>query len=388
VRRLVLVVLAVLALGGCSSDESAPVETTGTDTVLTTTEDGTTTGETTADAAPGAPRVRLVRVTNDVSAPTHMAAAPGEPGRLYVVEQEGRIVILERRRVLSRPFLDIVDLVQSGGEQGLLSVAFHPDYESNRLFYVNYTDVDGNTRVVEYRARGERDPARVRELLFVEQPYSNHNGGQLAFGPDGRLYVGMGDGGGAGDPEDRAQNLGDRLGKLLSVDVADPGARWRMEAYGLRNPWRFSFDRLTDDLYIADVGQGAWEEIDYLPRGSAGLENYGWDVFEGNEMFEDEEPNPRGRLVPPILQYSHDEGCSVTGGFVYRGEAIPSAYGHYFYGDYCSGLVWSFAARDGKATDEKRHSFQVESLSSFGEDLDGELYLLSLDGEIFRLAPA
>jgi glucose/arabinose dehydrogenase len=386
VRGVVFVLAAALALGGCSSDESAPVETTGTGTDTETTDDDATT-EMTTDAAQGAPRVRLVRVSNDVSAPTHLAAAPGEPNRLYVVEQEGRIVILERRRVLSRPFLDIVELVRSGGEQGLLSVAFHPDYEGNRLFYVNYTDVDGNTRVVEYRTRSGRDPARTRELLFVEQPYSNHNGGQLAFGPDGRLYVGMGDGGGGGDPENRAQNLGDRLGKLLSVDVADPGASWRIEGYGLRNPWRFSFDRLTGDLYIADVGQSAWEEIDLLPRGSGGLENYGWDIFEGNETFEEEEPNPRGRLVPPILQYSHDEGCSVTGGFVYRGEAIPSAYGHYFYGDYCSGFVWSFAVRDGKATDEKRHPFQVESLSSFGEDLDGELYLLSLEGEIFRLAP-
>jgi glucose/arabinose dehydrogenase len=387
VTRLALVVAAVFALGGCSSDESAPVETTGTDTGPTTTEDGTTTAESTTEAAQGAPRVRLVRITRDVSAPTHLAAAPGEPDRLYVVEQEGRIVILERRRVLPRPFLDIVERVRSGGEQGLLSVAFHPDYESNRLFYVNYTDVDGNTRVVEYRARSGRDPARTRELLFVEQPYANHNGGQLAFGPDGRLYVGMGDGGAGGDPEDRAQNLGDRLGKLLSVDVADPGASWRIEGYGLRNPWRFSFDRLTGDLYIADVGQSVWEEIDFLPRGSAGLENYGWDALEGNDVFEDEEPNPRGRLVSPILQYSHDEGCSVTGGFAYRGEAIPSAYGHYFYGDYCSGLIWSFAVRDGKATDEKRHPFQLAGLSSFGEDLDGELYLLSLDGEIFRLAP-
>jgi glucose/arabinose dehydrogenase len=387
VRGTVFVLAAALALGGCSSDEGAPVETTGTGETETAETD-TTTDDTTTEAAQGAPRVRLVRVSNDVSAPTHLAAAPGEPDRLYVVEQEGRIVILEGRRVLSRPFLDIVDLVRSGGEQGLLSVAFHPDYESNRLFYVNYTDVDGNTRVVEYRTRNGRGPARTRELLFVQQPYSNHNGGQLVFGPDGRLYVGMGDGGAAGDPEDRAQNLGDRLGKLLSLDVADADARWRLEAYGLRNPWRFSFDRLTGDLYIADVGQGAWEEIDFLPRGSAGLENYGWDALEGNEVFEDEEPNPRGRLVPPILQYSHDEGCSVTGGFVYRGEAIPSAYGHYFYGDFCSGLVWSFAVRDGKATDEKRHSFQVGSLSSFGEDLDGELYLLSLEGEIFRLAPA
>jgi glucose/arabinose dehydrogenase len=229
---------------------------------------------------------------------------------------------------------------------------------------------------------------RRRELLFIEQPYSNHNGGQLVFGPDGRLYVGMGDGGGGGDPEDRAQNLNDRLGKLLSADVAQDDPDWRVEAYGLRNPWRFSFDRLTGDLYIADVGQTDWEEINFLPPDSPGLENYGWDIFEGRARYEDQEPNPRGRLVEPILQYSHDEGCSVTGGFVYRGEAVPAAQGHYFYGDYCSGYVWSFAVRDGKATNEKRHPFEVDGLSSFGEDLAGELYLVSLGGEIFRLAPA
>jgi glucose/arabinose dehydrogenase len=388
VRRLVLVVAAALALGGCSSDETAPVETTATGTETETT-DGETTGETTTEAAPGAPRVRLVRILDDVSAPTHLAAAPGERGRLYVVEQEGRIVIVERRRVLSRPFLDIVELVQSGGEQGLLSVAFHPDYEQNRLFYVDYTDVNGDTRVVEYRARPGREPARERELLFVEQPYANHNGGQLVFGPDGRLYVGMGDGGSGGDPENRAQDLGERLGKLLSADVGDAQAQWRIESYGLRNPWRFSFDRATDDLYIADVGQTEWEEIDYQPASTAGLLNFGWDVFEGNHPYEDKDPNPRGRLVPPIAEYDHSLGsCSVTGGFVYRGEDVPDARGHYFYGDYCSGIVWSFAVRDGKATDHKRHPFQVASLSSFGEDLAGELYLLSLDGEIFRLAPA
>jgi glucose/arabinose dehydrogenase len=380
VRRLVLVLAAALALGGCSSDETAPVETTGRETE--TTEGETTTGETTTEAARGAPRVRLVRVLG-VSAPTHLTAAPGEPDRLYVVEQGGRIVIVERGRVLSRPFLDIVDLVQSGGEQGLLSVAFHPEYEENRLFYVDYTDVNGDTRVVEYRARDGGEPARGRELLFVEQPYANHNGGLLVFGPDGRLYVGMGDGGSAGDPENRAQNLGDRLGKLLSIDVDASGASWRIEGYGLRNPWRFSFDRLTDDLYIADVGQGAWEEIDFLPPRSPGLENYGWDVFEGDHGYEDKEPNPRGKLVSPVFEYSHEGGsCSVTGGFVYRGEDVPDARGHYFYGDYCTGIVWSFAVREGKATDHKRHPFQVEGLSSFGEDARGELYLLSLNGEI------
>jgi glucose/arabinose dehydrogenase len=389
VRRLAAFVALALACAGCSSGETAPVDTSGTETEANTTTAGeTTTEETTTDAARGAPRVRLARVASGLAAPTHLATAPGDPRRLYVVEQAGRIRVLMGRRVLPRPFLDIVPLVRSGGEQGLLSVAFHPDYERNRLFYVNYTDEDGNTRVVEYRVRGEGEPRRTRELLFVEQPYSNHNGGQLVFGPDGRLYVGMGDGGGAGDPENRAQNLGDRLGKLLSIDVDEAGAEWRMEAYGLRNPWRFSFDRLTGDLYIADVGQLDWEEIDFLPSRSPGLENYGWDIFEGKARYEDEEPNPRGRLVGPILQYSHDQGCSVTGGFVYRGTAIPAAQGHYFYGDYCSGYVWSFAVRGGKATDRKRHQFQVESLSSFGEDGRGELYLVSLDGEIFRLAPA
>jgi glucose/arabinose dehydrogenase len=385
VRRLLPVAAAALAVAGCSGDESAPVDTTPPPT---TREQTTTAGGTTTEAARGAPRVRLVRVVRGLASPTHLAAAPGDGRRLYIVEQWGRIRILQGDRLLERPFLDIRPLVLSGGERGLLSVAFHPDYESNRLFYVNYTDLDGHTHVVEYRARPGRDPARRRELLFVEQPYSNHNGGQLAFGPDGRLYVGMGDGGGGGDPEDRAQNLDDPLGKLFSIDVDEAGAEWRMEGYGLRNPWRFSFDRLTGDLYIADVGQTDWEEIDFLPRESPGLENYGWDVFEGRAVFEDEEPNPRGRLVEPIAQYSHDEGCSVTGGFVYRGEEIPAAQGHYFYGDYCSGLVWSFAVRDGRATDQKRHPFQVDGLSSFGEDGRGELYLVSLGGQIFRLAPA
>jgi glucose/arabinose dehydrogenase len=388
VRRLVVLGVAALAFSACSSDETAPVDTRPTTGGETTTGDETTTEETDTEVARGAPSVRLVRVAAGLSPLTHVAVAPGEPGRTYVVEQEGRIRIVKGRQVLSRPFLDIADLVQSGGEQGLLSVAFHPNYERNRLFYVNYTDVNGDTRVVEYRARPEGEPARTRELLFVEQPYSNHNGGQVIFGPDGRLYVGMGDGGSGGDPENRAQDLGERLGKLLSIDV-DDDADWRIDAYGLRNPWRFSFDRATGDLYIGDVGQGAWEEINFLPRRSPGLENFGWDVFEGDHQFEDKEPNPQGRLVGPITEYSlSGDNCSVIGGFVYRGEAIPSARGHYFYGDYCSGLVWSLAVRDGKATDDKRHPFQVQELSSFGEDARGELYLVSLNGEIFRLAPA
>ena len=251
---------------------------------------------------------------------------------------------------MPEPFFDIQEKVVSGGEQGLLSVAFHPDYAQNRLFYVDYTDTRGDTVVEEYRARDGAAPERVRELLHVDQPYSNHNGGQLAFGPDGLLYVGMGDGGAAGDPENRAQDLDDRLGKSPRVDVDRDGAEWELVGYGLRNPWRFSFDRETGDLWIGDVGQGDLEEVDFLPAGSRGLVNFGWDVFEGSQVYEDKEPNPAGRLVGPIAEYSHAEGCSVTGGFVYRGEDVPAASGRYFYGDYCSGFVWSLVERRGQAS--------------------------------------
>jgi glucose/arabinose dehydrogenase len=323
-----------------------------------------------------------------VAAPVHVSAPRSQPGRLYVVEQAGRILLAVNGR-LRAPFLDIRPLVQSGGEQGLLSVAFHPAYAKNRRFYVDYTDKNGDTRVVEYRANRAGTaalPRTARQLLFVKQPYANHNGGQLAFGPDGRLYVGMGDGGSGGDPENRAQNLREFLGKLLAIDPLRRGARWQIVGYGLRNPWRFSFDRANGDLYIADVGQGAWEEIDYLPRRSPGLENYGWDVFEGRARFENKAPNPAGRLVGPIEVYGHDQGCSVTGGFVYRGAAVPAARGRYFYGDYCSGNVWSLRVQGGRAVDVRREPFTIADLSSFGEDARGELYATSLSGRVWRLA--
>jgi glucose/arabinose dehydrogenase len=291
------------------------------------------------------------------------------------------ILVLEGEELGEEPFLDVRDLVTSGGEQGLLSVAFHPDYEQNRLFYVNYTDLQGDTRVVEYEATGGPQTRR-RELLFVDQPYANHNGGQVVFGPDGLLYVGMGDGGSGGDPENRAQNLSSRLGKLLRLDVSREGATWEMVAYGLRNPWRFSFDRETGDLWIGDVGQGEIEEVDYLPRDTQGLVNFGWDVLEGTQPFEDKEPNPRGELVGPVAEYGHDQGCSITGGFVYRGQRIPAARGLYFYGDYCSGLVWTFDPEEERI---RLLPFEVQGLSSFGEDAAGELYLVTLDGALFRL---
>jgi glucose/arabinose dehydrogenase len=371
---LLLVTIALLATA-CSSGDSASTEGSATTGPPVPTE--------TADQGPL--RLKLTPVATGLEAPVDVTSTASEPDRLYVVEQPGRIRTIVDGKLSPEPFLDITSDVQAGGEQGLLSVAFHPDYESNRLFYVDYTDLNGDTRVVEFHARDGAAPERKRELLFVDQPYANHNGGQLAFGPDGRLYVGMGDGGGGGDPEERAQNLGERLGKLLSLDVDTAGSDWRIDGYGLRNPWRFSFDRETGDLWIGDVGQGEWEEIDYTPRESPGLENYGWDVYEGTHRFENEDPNPKGRLVMPVAEYSHDHGCSVTGGFVYRGEAIPSAQGRYFYGDYCSGNVWSLALVDGRASEVTRHRIQVPALSSFGEDPAGELYLVSIEGKVFRL---
>jgi len=329
--------------------------------------------------------LRLVPVVSGLDAPVHVAVPAGEPGRLYVVEQAGVIRVVVNGRLRAAPFLDIRSLVRSGGEQGLLSVAFHPDYARTRRFYVNYTDLGGDTRVVEYRSDGTRaQPATRRELLRVAQPYANHNGGGIAFGPDGKLYVGMGDGGSGGDPEDRAQDLRSQLGKLLRLDVDRAGAKPELVALGLRNPWRFSFDRATGDLWIADVGQGDWEEIDVLRAGWSGLPNFGWDVWEGRARFEDKPLGP-GRLVQPVAVYSHGAGCSVTGGFVYRGKAVPALAGRYLYGDYCSGTIWSLAAKGGKAV-PRREPFSVADLVSFGEDAAGELYAVSHGGTVYRVA--
>ena len=335
--------------------------------------------------------IRLVAVARGLERPVHVAAAPGEPDRLYVVEQAGRIRIVEGGRVEARPFLDVASEVVSGGEQGLLSVAFHPDYRENGLLYVDYTDLSGDTRVVEYRALDDRtavDPATRRVLLAIDQPYSNHNGGQLAFGPDGRLWVGMGDGGSGGDPENRAQNLSSLLGKLLTLDVSESRPAPEIAAYGLRNPWRFSFDRENGDLWIGDVGQGDFEEVDRLPRAEVGnLVNFGWDVFEGDAAYEEKEPNPEGSLVGPVAVYDHGEGCSVTGGFVYRGDEVPALKGRYIYGDYCSGTIWTIAA-DGARESVRREPIEVDGLTSFGEDGRGELYAASSAGTLFRIAAA
>ncbi len=323
-----------------------------------------------------------------LSAITYIAANRAEPKRLYVVEQDGRIRYLVGGRV-SGTFLDLRNAVVSGGEQGLLSVAFHPAYAKNHRFYVDYTDKNGDTRVVEFRSRnGKGIRSTARQLLFVDQPYANHNGGQLQFGPDGLLYVGMGDGGSAGDPGNRAQNLSQRLGKLLRTNPTARRPVWRVAAYGLRNPWRFMFDRPNGDLYIADVGQGEWEEIDYRPRRQLNtLANYGWNIYEGRARYRNGTPNSAGQLVFPVHQYSHaDNACSITGGYVYRGRAVPAAVGRYYFGDYCSGATWSLRIANGSATEVRRESPTIGELTTFGEDAAGELYAGTGGGRIYKLS--
>jgi glucose/arabinose dehydrogenase len=330
--------------------------------------------------------LRLVKVVDGLQAPVHVASAPGAAGLLYVVEQGGLVRVVKGGSIRSQPFLDVRAKVRAGGEQGLLGLAFAPDYAKSRQFVVNYTDTNGDTRVVRYRSDGTKAlTASARQLLFVKQPYSNHNGGMVAYGKDGLVYVGTGDGGSGGDPENRAQNLSSPLGKILRLDPARPAAKPVIVALGVRNPWRFSFDRANGDLWIGDVGQGSIEEVDHVAWPLQGLLNFGWDVYEGRASFESKALGP-GRLVKPVAQYSHARGCSITGGYVYRGSAVPSAAGRYFYGDYCSGTVWSLKLGGGVARQVRPESFTVPNLTSFGEDSKGELYAVSGNGALYRLA--
>jgi glucose/arabinose dehydrogenase len=318
--------------------------------------------------------------------------------RMFVVEQDGAIQIVENGAQLDEPFLNIDSAVGStGNEQGLLGLAFHPDYESNGYFYVNYTDTAGNTVISRFSASGNTaDPASEMIMLEITQPYENHNGGHMAFGPDGLLYIGTGDGGSGGDPLNNGQSLETLLGKILRIDVnaAEPyaipvdnpygrgGGLGEIWAYGLRNPWRFSFDRATGDIYIADVGQGEWEEISYLPGGSAGGANFGWNFMEGTHPYEGDAP---ADLIPPVAEYDHSNGCSVTGGYVYRGEMLPEWQGVYVYGDFCSGQMWGLVQHS-DGTWESQSIYETSFLiTSFGEDEAGELYVLDRSGGLYRL---
>jgi glucose/arabinose dehydrogenase len=347
-----------------------------------------------ADAASPRPALRLVPVAT-VQAAVHAAAPRGVGGRLYVVERAGRIRVVAGRRLLARPFLDIRRLVGVGGERGLLSVAFHPGHAANGLFYVCYTArASGAVTVAEYRRVGDRaDPSSARVLVSVPHDHGPfHNGGQLAFGPDGLLYVGVGDGGYAGqspDPNGNSQNRAVLLGKLFRLDVGAADPRPELVAYGLRNPWRFSFDRLSGDLYVPDVGWRSTEEVNYLPAASSGLVNFGWSVYEGRRRRSTTlELDPAGRLVFPVHTYPTNlrGNCTVIGGFVYRGRAVPRLRGRYVFGDYCSGRIWSLVVRGGRASRPRLEPVRAPLLTSFAEDAAGELYALTLRGRVLRFA--
>jgi glucose/arabinose dehydrogenase len=321
-----------------------------------------------------------------------LALSGDRQGRLLVLEQPGRIRLVDASGLLPTPFMDISARVGSkGNEQGLLGIALHPKYTQNGFFYVNYTDLQGNTVIARYTAGASRNsasPDSEQILLRVKQPYANHNGGSLAFGPDGFLYMGLGDGGSAGDPQGNGQNLNSLLGKLLRIDInqgspytipdGNPfkggGGKPEIWAYGLRNPWRFSFDRATGDLYIGDVGQDTWEEIDFLPAGSPGGSNFGWNFREGLHDFKGSAPAGLV-MTDPIFEYKHPTGCSVSGGSVYRGAAIAEMQGIYLFGDYCNGKIWGLL-RGADGQWQNKLLFQSGAfLSSFGEDDQGEMYL-------------
>jgi glucose/arabinose dehydrogenase len=346
------------------------------------------------------PSYSFKRIASGFASPTYVTSAPDDASSLYVVEQAGLIRVV-RGGQATGTFLDIRDKVLFDGERGLLGMAFHPDYAQNHLFYVDYTDPRGDTRVVEYRsADGVALPASARELLFVQQPYPNHKGGQLAFDRNGLFYVGMGDGGtnpdngptGIGDPENRAQNPDSRLGKLLRIDPTKPGATWETIAYGLRNPWRFSFDRTTGNLWIGDVGPARFEEVDFRSASRIGtVANYGWSRFEARATYNDAVALQGGTdVVFPTWLYHHTflgrggGDCGVIGGYVYRGARVPAARGRYIFGDLCSGTIWSFRVGPaGRASKVATMRGYVPALSSFGEAANGELYALGYRGGLF-----
>lgn len=339
----------------------------------------------------------LKKIVNGLQEPLFLTSARDGSGRLFIVEQEGKIKVMRNRVFEKKLFLDISDRVKAGGERGLLGLAFHPKFKTNRKFYLNYTTQTTHlkTRVSEFLASSET-PNSERILLEFDQPYSNHNGGHLEFGPDGYLYISVGDGGSGGDPHGHGQNFSTLLGSILRIDVnhsktyripkdnpfvKNKDARGEIWAYGLRNPWRFSFDRLTGWLYAADVGQDAWEEIDIIQKGK----NYGWNIMEGGRCFQPRRGCHVKNLELPIFEYGREEGISITGGYVYRGKRLKDLFGYYIYGDYGSGKIWAFKY-DGVRVKNKR--LLVDSnlaISSFGTDDDNELYIVDHQGAIYIL---
>lgn len=375
----VLLPIAFLALSGCSDDTQTP--------------------------PPGELDLGLETIATGFSFPL-LATAPAGDARLFVVEKGGAIRIVKGGTVLPTPFLDVTPLVSNGNEQGLLGLAFDPQYGTNGRFFISYTNRAGDNVLASYQVSADADRADAASAvirLTVPQPYDNHNGGHVAFGPDGFLYMGIGDGGSGGDPDDHGQDRNDLLGSLLRLDVSGAtgytvppgnplvgtaGARGELWDWGLRNPWRFSFDRANGDLYIGDVGQGEREEINVSPAGSGGGRglNYGWSIMEGLRCYDASTCDMTG-LTLPVLDYTHSDGCSVTGGFVYRGSAIPDLAGTYFYSDFCSGWVRSFRYAGGAATEAGSWEALAPGggIPSFGEDSAGELYVLTASGGVYRI---
>ena len=348
----------------------------------------------------------LEQIASGLNLPVAITHAGDGSGRIFITLQTGKIIIYDGIQIQPTPFLDISSLISCCDEQGLLSTAFHPNYKINGLFFVNYTDKDGNTIVARYHVSENPNLADVNSnelIIQVEQPFSNHNGGQLQFGSDGFLYIGMGDGGSGGDPDNRAQDPGDLLGKMLRIDIdgslpyiipadnpfiGDPDIRDEIWALGLRNPWRFSFDKLTSDVFIADVGQASIEEINFQSANSIGGANYGWRRMEGSMCFNPSTGCNNGTLILPILEYSHDEGCSIIGGYRYRGSASRPLAGVYVFGDFCSGIIWG-GIRNGDNWTRVELQRTSLAISTFGEDEEGEIYVANLgngsNGTVFRI---
>lgn len=361
----------------------------------------------------GSPEIDTQLLVSGLDEPVVVTHANDGSGRLFIVEQDGVIRIWDGLQLLGTPFLNIDPRVTSGSEKGLLGLAFHPDYLNNGEFFVHYSaadttgdpDVDHFTVISRFSVQGgdpdQANPTSEEEIFRYPQPFSNHNGGQLAFGPDGYLYIGLGDGGLGGDTLNSGQRVDTLLGKILRIDI-DGAAPYEIPpdnpfvgevgldeiwAFGLRNPWQFSFDRNSGDLFIGDVGQTAWEEIDYQPASSSGGENYGWRCYEGNHPYNTSGCGPIEDYVGPILEYPHSQGCSITGGYRYRGSQFPNLSGTYLYGDYCTGIIWGGTNDGGGWSSTPLHSSNL-NISAFGEDEDGELYVadhLNNNGAVYRI---
>ena len=396
----VLVLVSLAALAACGGDTgSSPTPGPSPSPTASACAAGT--------PVTGIPALTARLVVSGLRSPLDLQSVPGDAERLYVVEQGGRVRIVRSGQLQAAAFLDVSARISSGAERGLLGLAFHPQFATNRRFYVNYTNPAGDTHVAEFRATSAdaADPGSERVLLVVSQPFANHNGGGLVFDNSGRLLIALGDGGSGGDPQNNGQRLDTLLGKIARIDVdagapyalpADnpflttAGARGEIWAYGLRNPFKIAFDRPTGDLYIGDVGQNRIEEIDVGTSARRGGENYGWRTTEGTQCFNPSSGCDRTGLTPPVYEYTHSEGCSVTGGVVYRGCRVPALAGTYFFGDYCSGLVRSFRLASGIATELRDWTSSTRGIgapTSFGLDAAGEVYIVDYDGELYRLEP-